>query len=93
MSRPSRSLSVGDDCPECGREVTETTAGGLLGYCWWCNERTEADADLINREHKYRPYPIVAKSSGKNSLAKYRVNTTPNKNAIHFPIAFPIVAT
>jgi len=37
---PSRSLSVGDSCPECGRLVTETTSGGMLAYCWWCNVRS-----------------------------------------------------
>jgi len=37
---PARSLSVGDDCPNCGREITETASAGLLAYCWWCNDRT-----------------------------------------------------
>ncbi len=40
MAGPSRSLSVGDACPDCGRLVTETTSGGLLAYCWWCNDHS-----------------------------------------------------
>jgi len=36
---PSRRLSVGDPCPECGRIITETVSAGLLAYCWWCNDR------------------------------------------------------
>lgn len=40
MNGPARSLSVGDECPTCGREITETTAGGLLAYCWWCNDHS-----------------------------------------------------
>jgi len=40
---PSRNLSVGDKCPACGRIVTETAAGGLLAYCWWCNDRSASD--------------------------------------------------
>lgn len=41
MSDPARSLSVNDKCPTCGREITETTTGGLVAYCWWCNDRNE----------------------------------------------------
>jgi len=47
---PSRSLSVGDDCPDCGREITETTGGGLLAYCWWCNVRNSDTETNRNRE-------------------------------------------
>ena len=36
---PSRSLDTGDECPECGRLITEITAGGMLAYCWWCVDR------------------------------------------------------
>jgi len=32
-------------CPECGRMVTEITGGGLLAYCWWCNDRQERVGD------------------------------------------------
>lgn len=43
---PARSLSVGDECPQCGRAVTETAAGGLLAYCWWCVDREDSDGSL-----------------------------------------------
>jgi hypothetical protein len=46
---PARSLSVGDDCPVCGRTITETCGGGLLAYCWWCVDRVE-DGDREQRE-------------------------------------------
>jgi hypothetical protein len=40
MSGPARSLSCGEPCPDCGRMITEICCGGLLAYCWWCEDRT-----------------------------------------------------
>jgi len=51
-SGPARSLSVGDECPECGRLVTETCSGGLLAYCWWCNDRTSSSIASIYQKLK-----------------------------------------
>jgi len=49
-SGSSRSLSIGDECPECGRTVTELASGGLLAYCWWCNDRTQNAVETVVTE-------------------------------------------
>jgi len=38
--------TIGDPCPTCGRRRTETVAGGLIAYCWVCNDRTADPEDI-----------------------------------------------
>lgn len=47
---PTRNLSLGDECPVCGRVVTEICAGGLLAYCWYCVDRYSDELNYYEDE-------------------------------------------